>query len=37
MLVPLAIAVPLLAADATATDVAAPPLRFRVIGLALLP
>ena len=28
-------AVPWLAADATATDVAAPPLRFRVIELAL--
>ncbi|CAM3255417.1 M56 family peptidase [Janthinobacterium lividum] len=37
MLVPLTVAVPWPAAEATATDVAAPPLRFRVIGLALLP
>ena len=37
MLVPLAVAVPCDAADATATEVAAPPLRTRVIGLALLP
>ena len=36
MLVPLAVAVPWLAALATATLVAAPPLRLRVIGLALL-
>ena len=36
MLVPLAVAVPWLAALATATLVAAPPLRFSVIGLALL-
>ncbi|KKO61038.1 hypothetical protein VM94_04808 [Janthinobacterium sp. KBS0711] len=37
ILLPLAVAVPWPAAEATATDVAAPPLRFRVIGLALLP
>ncbi|OEZ89317.1 hypothetical protein JAB6_01310 [Janthinobacterium sp. HH104] len=36
MLVPLAVAVPCDAADATATEVAAPPLKTRVIGLALL-
>ena len=36
MLVPLVVAVPWLAALATATLVAAPPLRLRVIGLALL-
>ena len=36
MLVPLAVAVPWAAALATATLVAAPPLRLRVIGLALL-
>ena len=35
-MVPLAVAVPWLAALATATLVAAPPLRLRVIGLALL-
>ncbi|MNN21340.1 hypothetical protein D3C81_1346570 [compost metagenome] len=34
---PLDVAAPWLAADATATEVAAPPLRFSVIGLALLP
>ena len=37
MLVPLAVAVPCAAADATATDTAAPPLRFKVIVWALLP
>ena len=36
MLVPLAVAVPWPAALATATLLAAPPLRLRVIGLALL-
>ena len=36
MAVPLAVAVPWLGALATATLVAAPPLRLRVIGLALL-
>ena len=36
MLVPLAVAVPWLAAEATATLVAAPPPRLSVIGLALL-
>ncbi len=36
MLVPLAVAVPWLAALATATLVAAPPVMFSVIGLALL-
>ena len=36
MLVPLAVAVPWLAALDTATLVAAPPLRLSVIGLALL-
>ncbi|MNM92912.1 hypothetical protein D3C81_1052650 [compost metagenome] len=37
MLVPLAVAVPCEAPEATATEVAPPPPRFRVIGLALLP
>src|SRR5450830_680079 len=37
MLVPLAVAVPCEAPEATATDVAAPPLRLRVIGLGPLP
>ena len=37
MLMPLAVAVPCEAADATATDTAAPPLRFKVIVWALLP
>ena len=36
MLVPLAVAVPWLAALATATLAAAPPLRFSVMGLELL-
>jgi hypothetical protein len=35
MLVPLAVAVPWLAAEATVTLVAAPPERFSVIGSAL--
>ena len=37
MPVPLTVAVPWLGAEASATDVAVPPLRFRVSAVALLP